>query len=296
MDRKPNQTESVCIQTDRIYDSCKSKECAEDMRVYFSEAGQEIIDNANGIRLKCAEVLYVDTDVEKVQFNRCCYNVNMTFYFKVTVEVADSTQGSVCVEGLCLYSKNAMLFGSEVCSYVFSSKDSDRSGNIRLSRNASLPTAIVETIDPIALDAKLTEICCDCHQPVCSCCCCGGTHGIPGCISGTFPDGLVETCSKRVYVTLGLFIFVRLQRNTQLLIPCYDFCIPSKECVSANCGNDPCSFFEKLDFPVESFFPTTECCSNSFDSARSASRCSDNGCSSTVPFAPPSDNPPFNVK
>ncbi len=296
MDRKPKSTESVCIQTDRIYDSCKSKECAEDLRVYFSEAGQAIINNANGIRLKCAEVLYVDTDVEKVQFNRCCYNVSMTFYFKVIVEIADSCHSSTCVEGLCIYNKNAMLFGSEVCSYVFSSKDSDRSGNIRLSRNANLPTAIVETIDPIALDAKLTEICQDCHKPVCSCCCSGGTHGIPGCIQGTFPDGLVENCSKRVYVTLGLFIFVRLQRNTQLLIPCYDFCIPTKECVSATCGNDPCSFFEKLEFPIDSFFPPEECCDNNPVSGCASGGCGGNGCTTTVPFVSNGENPPFNVK
>ena len=157
--RSPKSTESVCIQTERIYDSCKSKECAEDLRVFFSQAGQALIDNANSIRLKGAEILYVDTDVEKVQFNRCCYNVNMTFYFKVTVEITNSCDSSTCVEGLCLFNKNAMLFGSEVCSAVFSSRDCDRSGSIKLSRNANLPTAVVETIDPVALDAKLTEIC-----------------------------------------------------------------------------------------------------------------------------------------
>ncbi len=294
--RPPKSTESVCIQTDRIYDSCKSKECAEDLRVYFSEAGQELINQANNIKLKNAEVLYVDTDVEKVQFNRCCYNVNMTFYFRVTVEITNGCDSSTCVEGLCLFNKSAMLFGSEASSYVFSSRDCDRSGSIRLSRNANMPTAIVETIDPIALDAKLTEMCCDCHQPVCSCCCCGNTHGIPGCICSSFPEGLVEASVKRVYVTLGLFTFIRLQRNTQLLIPCYDFCIPNKECISAGCGDDPCSFFEKLEFPIDSFFPQTECCDNNL-SPGYKNGCGGNGCTTTVPFIPTNEtNPPFNVK
>ena len=72
----PRTNDSVCIQTERIYDSCKSKECAEDLRVYFSEASQALIDNANNVRLKCAEVLYVDTDVDKIQFNNCYYNVD----------------------------------------------------------------------------------------------------------------------------------------------------------------------------------------------------------------------------
>ena len=272
-------SESVCVQTDKIYDSCKSKECAEDLRVYFSGAAQELIDRANNVRLKDAQVLYVDTDVEKIQFNKCYYNVNMTFYFKVTVEISTGCGTGTCIDGLCIYQKNAMLFGSEGCSYVFSSKDSG-CGNIKLSRSANMPTAIVETIDPVALDCKLTEMCCDCHNSVNDCKCCGAPGNVPELVGGIFADGLVENGQKRVYATLGLFLFIRLQRNTQLLIPSYDFCIPEKNCVSAGCGDDPCSFFEKLDFPIDSFFPPSHCCDNNSVSCRDE----DSGC----------DRPDFN--
>ena len=39
---------------------------------------------------------------------------------------------------------------------------------------------------------------------------------------------------RRVYVTLGQFSIVRLERDSQLLIPVYDYCMPEKECTSGN--------------------------------------------------------------
>ena len=80
----------------------------------------------------------------------------MTFYFKVTVEISTGCDNTTTADGLCIFNKNAMMFGSEVCSHVFSSKDSC-SGHPKHSRNSAMPTAVVETLDPVALDAKLTE-------------------------------------------------------------------------------------------------------------------------------------------
>ena len=50
---------------------------------------------------------------------------------------------------------------------------------------------------------------------------------------------------------------VRLERDTQLLIPAYDYCLPEKECAcqGAECGEDPCEIFRKVQFPVDEFFP-----------------------------------------
>ena len=44
---------------------------------------------------------------------------------------------------------------------------------------------------------------------------------------------------------------------TQLLIPAYDYCLPEKECAcqGAECGEDPCEIFRKVQFPVSEFFP-----------------------------------------
>jgi len=82
-----------------------------------------------------------------------------------------------------------------------------------------------------------------------------GVAEIPGFISGGFDDELLfENTAKRVYVTLGQFSIVRLERDTQLLIPSYDYCMPEKECIGGN-DDDPCTLFSKIHFPVEEFFP-----------------------------------------
>jgi hypothetical protein len=56
-----------------------------------------------------------------------------------------------------------------------------------------------------------------------------------------------------VFVTIGLFSIVQVVRNVQMLIPAYDFCIPSKECTPAS--DNPCEMFKRIDFPTDSFFP-----------------------------------------
>jgi len=82
-----------------------------------------------------------------------------------------------------------------------------------------------------------------------------GVAEIPQFISDGFEDDLLfENSSKRVYVTLGQFSIVRLERDTQLLIPSYDYCMPEKECIGGN-DDDPCTLFSKIHFPVEEFFP-----------------------------------------
>ena len=60
--------------------------------------------------------------------------------------------------------------------------------------------------------------------------------------------------TRHVYVTLGQFSIIRLERSTQLLIPAYDYCLPEKECVGSS-EDDPCTMFGRISFPVDEFFP-----------------------------------------
>ena len=50
--------EAVCIHTDKVYDSCRDKECLEDIRVYLTVADQEIIDHAVSIKATTAELIW----------------------------------------------------------------------------------------------------------------------------------------------------------------------------------------------------------------------------------------------
>ena len=38
--------EAVCIDAGRVYDSCCDRDCLEDLRIYFTECGQSIVENA----------------------------------------------------------------------------------------------------------------------------------------------------------------------------------------------------------------------------------------------------------
>ena len=64
---------------------------------------------------------------------------------------------------------------------------------------------------------------------------------------------------KRLYVTIGQFGIIRLERDSQLLIPSYDYCLPQKEC-SCSENDDPCETFSCISFPVGEFFPGAEGC------------------------------------
>ena len=54
-----------------------------------------------------------------------------------------------------------------------------------------------------------------------------------------------------------MFSIVQLQRDVQMMIPVYDFCLPDKECTAGSCGSteDPCELFRRIKFPVNEFFP-----------------------------------------
>ena len=254
--------DSVCIQTEKVYDICKDKECLEDLRVYFSECDQQVVDRATGIKFRKAEIIWVRTDVEPVPFNRGYYSVDICFYFRIKLEVCCGMNHPVNIDGLATYMKKVTLFGSEGSAYIFTSQYKLNESDLMEPRRNNMPKAVVEAVDPIALHAKLVDVCCDCD---CHCgseesdgCGCIPVNDIPDSICCLFDGGICNGDDrKRVYVTIGIFVIVRLQRSIQLLIPCYDYCIPEKECVATS-DDDPCTLFEKIKFPFDEFYPPRE--------------------------------------
>lgn len=245
---------SVCVHTDKVYDSCKDKDCIEDARVYFSAADQELIDRAISIKSKKAEVIWAYPDVEPIPFNCGYYTVDTTFYFKITLEVCLGHGKPVCVEGLSVFSKKVVLFGSEGSAKIFTSQYTHDVGcfNQASWQKTNLPKAIVEVVDPLVLAVNTKEVCdCECDCP------CGGfdLSGVPDSVNDIFDDALcADTGRKQLYVSIGLFSIVKLERSVQLLIPAYDFCVPQKEC-DTSYDNSPCDLFEKICFPFDEFFP-----------------------------------------
>ena len=82
--------EAVCVHTKKVYDSCRSKECLRDIRVYLTRDAQELI-NAGGIasvKPRAAELLCVSIDVERIQFNRGFYSVDIRFFYRIECEIS----------------------------------------------------------------------------------------------------------------------------------------------------------------------------------------------------------------
>ena len=108
---------------------------------------------------------------------------------------------------------------------------------------------MINSVDPIILSMRLSD---PCEPPVCVC---GDAAEVPAGIAGCFPGELnMGGEGRRVYVTLGQFSIIRLERDSQLLIPAYDYCMPSKECTGSS-EEDPCAIFRQVQFPTEEFFP-----------------------------------------
>ena len=134
---------------------------------------------------------------------------------------------------------------------------------------------IVDVVDPVILGATLEDACnCHCCRPEPPC-------DLPAAICACFDDELVLGGeAKRLLVTLGQFSIIRLQRDTQLLIPAYDYCIPTKDCDDTAIGpnESPCDLFSRISFPVDEFFPTS-CDTNSGCGCNSNANSNSNGCS-----------------
>jgi len=267
--------EAVCIQVEKIYDSCKEKDCIEDARVLFKDPDkvQWIINHAINVKARNAEVVRVFSDVESVPFKRGFFTVDVKFFIKILLEffVPKSRGGIkiIPVPGLVLFDKKVILFGSEgnvkIFRTHFEDHAMDKPSDSALEQD-NLPISKVEVADPIALNAKICELvekccndnCCDKH--------------VPRSIAETLEDVEINESEfedvsdeerhiidrKVVLVTIGLFSIIKLARFVQLLIPAFDFCVPNKKCI-ASTNEDPCELFETIEFPIDEFFPPQKC-------------------------------------
>lgn len=252
---QPSCREMVCIDTYRILDSCRDKDCFEDVRVFLTEYGQELIEHGNAVRAKCARIIWSYIDIDPVPFNRGFYQLNIRIYVRITAEVCVSPGNIQEIEGIAVLEKKVILFGSEGNVSVFKSEagtpcsgfcpPSDRCA---CKRGTNLPIATLETVDPIILD---TKVLCP-PQRICCCCKC---DDIPESVSCSINGGtLCETEGIKLAVTLGLFSIVRIERPAQYLVHATEYCVPEKECVEAR-DNDPCKLFNSMSFPVSEFCP-----------------------------------------
>ena len=239
----------VCIHTLQITDCCLDKDCIEDLRVYLTEQSHEAIQTATCTKVRSAELLFIDVSVEPLAYKKGCYSVDLTFFYRIVGEALQGAMRPNPIVGLSVFNKRTVLYGGKNKAKVFSSTDTFSSPD-----DTSVPEAIAEALDPMVLSSKVLDVC-ECR------CCEAQMPQLPECICGIFGEPLI-TCgeSRRLYVSIGQFSTVRLERDTQICVNASEYCAPTRECCDEeNCEEDPCELFSRIDFPMQAFFPEGHC-------------------------------------
>ena len=247
--------ETVCIDTNRVLDSCRDRDCFENARVYLSDFGNEVLEHTSNIRAKSAKIVWTCIDIEPIRFNRGFYSVNIRFYVKLVFEACVCVGRSQEIEGITVLEKRVILYGGESNVSVFKSHGVGENFcgcTPQESDEENEPTAIVEVVSPVILGTRIVE-----RVSECKCCCCCHESDIPkpvlSCLEAPLCFGSNDRDGERyLTVSLGIFSVIRIVRSAQYLIQATEYCIPEKECVPVE-EDDPCRVFRSMPFPTGEF-------------------------------------------
>ncbi len=238
---------TVCIDTKRVLDCCKDRDCFEDSRVYLTAFGEEILTTSTNVRCRSAKLLWACVVVDKVPFNRGFYQVNVRYYVELEFEACLGIGRSQSCKGLTVLEKNVVLYGGEGSILTYSSSPENNYcciADLNTVGNNE-PTAIVEAVEPMVLGTKI-----ECNCP-CAHDCCEIPTPICDMMDGDLQ--LTNNSGPHLYVSLGIFSVIRIVRPAQFLIQATDYSVPDKECVSAQNNDNPCALFKTIAFPTSQF-------------------------------------------
>ncbi len=146
--------EALSIHTRKITDSCRDKDCIEDLRVYLTAGSQALLEKSSGAKVRCAELMYTYVDVDPVAFDRNHYCIDATFYYRIIADAVIGCSRPATLYGVAVFSKRAVLCGEESRAHIFTSDTrlGSQDGPTRVSAN--LPTAVVEVTDTNSQNRK----------------------------------------------------------------------------------------------------------------------------------------------
>ena len=242
---------TVCIDTRKVLDSCKDRDCFEDSRVYLTTFGEEVLASANNLRTKSAKIVCAYVGVDEVPFNPGFYQVTVKYYVVVELEACVGLGKSQCIVGLSVLEKDVVLYGGEGTVNAYSSDPTNSycapCSYDNVSSNA--PIAVVETVEPVILGSKVKDCSCGCGCD-CGCDCLDIPESVRCCLNGELANGDER---MRLYVSYGLFSIIRIERPAQLLVQATDYSVPDKECCAASNSENPCELFRTIAFPTQRF-------------------------------------------
>lgn len=241
--------ETVCIEANRVLDACRDRDCYENVRIFLTNYGTEIIDRTGTVRVKDSCIAWSNITVDPVAFNKGFYTVNIRFYIKITFEGCIGVGRTQDFEGIAVVDKKVILYGGESNINVFKSNGNtgfcDMPTDICCA-DKNTPNAVVEAVDPIILNARIVEK--HNHHHNCCCNCCDIPEGVARSVNGP----LCDDGERFLVASIGIFSVVRLVRPGQYLVHATEYTVPDKECLSHSEEN-PCDIFKCMEFPIDQF-------------------------------------------
>ncbi len=241
---------TVCIDTKRVLDCCRDRDCFEDTRVYLTEDGESIINSSGTVRLKNASLIWAYVGIDSIPFNCGFYRVTVRYYVKIEGEGCVGIGRGQCFSGIAVLEKEVVLYGGEGNLKTFSSSRENNFCNIGDLDTVSddAPIAVVEAVEPIILGYKICDVGCQC------CTCSDCSSEIPDAVCGCLDANIsVGNHGAGLFVSFGIFSVIRILRPAQLLVQATDYSVPDKECTPATSDENPCALFRTMAFPVNQF-------------------------------------------
>lgn len=237
--------EPVRIHTSQIEDACIDKDCIEDLRVYLTAPGQTALESAVNARARSAELLHVYIDVAPIAYNPGHFTADLSFFYRISGEAMSGITRPTPLEGLAVFTKRVVLYGGETRTKIFSSRENELLPDALYQTHT--PDCVVEAVDPMVLSSRVAE------SGECSG---AGTPEIPPAVQALFSEEPVLSGGRLLYVTLGQFSTVRMERGTQLLVPALSYAMPDRSCSDdPGTPDEPCDLFAQVDFPTQAFYP-----------------------------------------
>lgn len=241
--------DTVCLEAERVLDSCRDRDCFENVRVFLTDFGNEIIEHTNAVRVTDSEIAFASIVIDPVRFNRGFYSVNIRFFIRLTCEACLGPRSAQEFGGIAVIEKNVVLYGGE--SNVSTFRSSGEMSNYcslpePCNGEKNIPTASVDIVEPIILGARIVE-----EKDPCPCCCraCDVPESVTSRLGGALND---EYFGKYLVISVGLFSVVRITRPGQYLVSAAEYAVPEKECISPE-TDDPCGVFNSMPFPADEF-------------------------------------------
>ena len=141
---RTEQRQAMSVHPQKITDSCRDKDCIEDLRVYLTTGSQALLDSCANVRVRCAELMHTYIDVEPVAFDRNHYCIDITFYYRILADAMNGPCRPATLCGLAVFSKRAVLCGEDSRAHIFTSDTRIGSPDGCTVSSSNRPTAVVE--------------------------------------------------------------------------------------------------------------------------------------------------------